>query len=67
MELVAQLAGPIIETFGGLVKWQRSTQMCTPQSHAFLYVLLASWGVIAVAGIQLWRKVIRTSPKAVPV
>ena len=60
MDLFNQLTGPAVEAVNGLMNWKRSTQMCSPASHAYLYVLLASWVAISLAGIYLWRKVIRT-------
>ena len=66
MDLFVHLTGPLVETATGLLQWKRSTQMCTPQSHALLYVLIASWVAISLGGIYLWRKVIRTKPSSVP-
>ena len=47
----------------GLVTWHRSTYMCSPASHAFLYVLIASSTAIALGGVYVWRRFIRTQPK----
>ena len=66
MDFFDQLTGPAVEAASGLIQWKRSTQMCTPASHAFLYVLLASWVAISLAGIYLWRKVIRTKRPPTP-
>lgn len=66
MDLLNHVTGPALEAANGLIQWRRSTQACTPESHAFLYVLLASWVAICLGGIQLWRKVIRTPRRAIP-
>lgn len=34
--------------------------MCTPQSHTFLYVFIASSSAIALGGVYVWRRFIRT-------
>lgn len=57
MDFLDQLMGPVVDAVNGMANWKRSTEMCTPESHAFLYVLFAGWFAIAAAGIYLWRKV----------
>ena len=65
VEFLNHVTGPVLDAANGLIQWRRSTQACTPESQAFLYMLLASWLAISLGGIQLWRKVIRTPRQAV--
>lgn len=60
MEYINILMGPVIDAANGLIKWRQGTQMCTPHSHAFLYVLIASSSAIALGGVYVWRRFIRT-------
>ena len=43
--------------------WQRSTYMCSAQSHAYLYVLIACWVLISAGGVYAWHHFIKSKPK----
>lgn len=62
MDFLNIVIDPVSGLLSGLVRWQRSTQMCSPPSHAFLYVLIASSTAIALGGVYVWRRFIRTQP-----
>lgn len=63
MDYLDSVAGPVVWLVNGLVRWQRGTQMCSASSHAFLYVLFASSLAIAIGGVYVWRRFIRTQPQ----
>ena len=43
--------------------WQRSAYMCSAQSHAYLYVLIACWILISAGGVYAWLHFIKSKPK----
>lgn len=63
MEILDTVIGPLSGLAQGLVRWHRSTYMCSAPSHAFLYVLIASSIAIALGGVHVWRRYVRTQPK----
>ncbi len=63
MDTLDSVIGPVAGLASGLVKWHRSTSMCSARSQAFLYVLIASSIAIALGGFYVWRRFIRTQPQ----
>ena len=47
-----------------LFTWAQNTQMCSANSQALLYAMIASSLSIAAAGFYVWRRYIRTQPGA---
>lgn len=66
LDFIYELTGPVIDVARGLIRWQRSTQMCSAPSHAFLYTFMASSTAIALGGVYVWRRFIRTQPISKP-
>ena len=42
--------------------WYQSTESCSAYSHALMYAVLVSSVLIAVGGVFVWRRFIRTQP-----
>lgn len=63
MDTLDSMIGPVAGLASGLVKWRRSTSMCSAPSQALLYVLIASSIAIALGGFYVWRRFIRTQPQ----
>lgn len=60
-----------IETIGAatsgaidaIASWQRNTNQCSAPSHDYLYLLLALWFVLSLAGVHFYRRMNRPMPK----
>lgn len=51
-----------MEFFTSLFSWAKSTQMCSPMSQTLLFSIILSSLLIAVGGVYVWRRYIRTQP-----
>jgi hypothetical protein len=67
MDILETVTSAVNGLVQGLVRWPHSTMQCSAPSQALLYVLFASSLAIAIGGVHVWRRHIRTQPQPNPV